>query len=434
MLRKILAGSRMIEVLVPRENVNDESVVILEVNFASGSSVKKGDVVLSIETSKTNIDIEAPEDGIVTHLLEKGIEINVGMSLFSLSNVDGFKIEAKEHLNTQGALPNVDSQVLKAKFSNAAVMRAKELGITLSQFEHGWVTSTDIEKHAGILAPTLLLNQSPAVKIKSAQEEVTALGCAFKKVAISKRKQAEAKNLITGDHGNTTSTVGIEIKLLGERLTPPPFLFKESISDLIAFECSKLLRQHPELNSFYVDEKNYAHYEQINFGWSFDNGKNLKVIALKNADMLTLGALQDEVGRLLELYESNETIPMDLLTNSTITFSDLSRSPASFMMPLINGRQTLILGVVRKSKYVYEIYASFDHRVSEGLSVVNFLADLKKRILSYFVDKNGVINSYCYACGKSMAEEIGLGHRGFLKITLANGMDENLCKNCYEGW
>jgi len=294
-------------------------------------------------------------------------------------------------------------------------------------------TADDIEKHVGIAIPRPIFQQVAADK-KSDIKDAPFLATASTEVAISKRKQAEAKNLISGDHGSTTSTIGIEIKILGERLVVPPYLFKESISDLIAFEASKLLRQYPELNGSYVDEKTCAQYEQVNFGLSFDNGKNLKVLAIKNADTLSLTGLQEEVGRLLDLYDSGETITMDLLTDSTVTFSDLSRSPASFMYPLINGYQALILGVVRKSKYMFEIFASFDHRVSEGLTVINFLEDLRDRILSYFIDQNGVINIACYACGKTMAEEVTLGHRGFMKMTLADGEDENLCRNCFEGW
>ena len=423
----------MIEILVPRENVNDESVIILDVNFVSGSKVKKGDVVVSIETSKTNVDVDAPEDGVVTHQLKKGAEVDVGSLLFALANVQESAIQIKEQSNIQSAESAVATQKSKAKFSIAAVKRAKELGVNLGQFDHGWVTSADIEKHAGVAIP-MAIYQHVTTDKKPEKKDASVLVTSSTKIAISKRKQAEAKNLISGDHGSTTSTIGIEIKLLGERLVTPPFLFKDSISDLIAFEASKLLRQYPELNGSYTDEKTWSQYDHVNFGWSFDNGKNLKVLAIKDADKLSLIGLQEEVARLLDLYDSNVTIPIDLLTDSTITFSDLSRSSASFMFPLINGHQTLILGLVRKSKYVFEIFASFDHRVSEGATVVNFLADLEFRVLSYFVDKNGVINASCYACGKSMVEELGLGHRGFIKMTLANGEDESLCRNCFEGW
>ena len=48
----------MNDVYVPRENVNDDSVIINLVHFSSGSIVKKGQVVVEIETSKTSIEID----------------------------------------------------------------------------------------------------------------------------------------------------------------------------------------------------------------------------------------------------------------------------------------------------------------------------------------------------------------------------------------
>jgi pyruvate/2-oxoglutarate dehydrogenase complex dihydrolipoamide acyltransferase (E2) component len=214
----------------------------------------------------------------------------------------------------------------------------------------------------------------------------------------------------------------------------PPYLFRNSISDLIVFETSRLLRIFPELNSTYIDSKTYGNYDEVNFGWSFDGGGNLKVLAIKNADKISLVEIQNEVEKLLELYESNNSIPMDLLTSSTVTISDLSKTEASFILPLINGFQSLIIGVVRKGENTFELYATFDHRVSEGLRVTEFLAELKVRILSYYLDQDGVTTSTCHACERTMVEEISLGNRGFIKITLPNGHEANLCRNCFEGW
>lgn len=423
----------MIEILVPRENVNDESVIILQVNFASGEFVKKGDVVVSIETSKTNIDVESPDDGIISHQLEKGLEINVGSILFSVIDFQGeASIKGRvlsNEINSIDTISRADS-----KFSNAAIKRAKELGVNLDNLDKGWITSEAVEKHAGLSIPKSVFRQHDSLNSGALNTKVPMLTVPATKINITKRKQIEAKSLLIGEHGSTTSTIGIEISLLGRRLISPPFLFKEGISDLVAFEASKLLQKYPELNSAFNDEKSYSQYDQINFGWSFDDGKNLKVLAIKDANLLTLEGIQKEVARLLDLYESGGSIPMELLIDSTVTFSDLSRSQASFMLPLINGYQSLILGVVRKSKYVFELFASFDHRISEGLSVANFLGELRTRILSHYRDKNGVINLFCYTCGKSMIEELSLGHRGFVKMTLANGEDENLCRNCFEGF
>jgi pyruvate/2-oxoglutarate dehydrogenase complex dihydrolipoamide acyltransferase (E2) component len=419
----------MIEVLVPRENVNDESVIILAVHYSSGSAVKKGDVVVSIETSKTNIDISSEYSGTINHQLEVGREIDVGALLFTI----GDQQLLEQPLNSTDSILFDDRQSISAaKFSNAAKKRAQELGVSLNQFSIGWISSTDIEELVGIKKP-LPKSQLPDSTVSKNNVTID-VSLPIKEFPLSKRKQAEVKNLQVGNHESTTSVIGIQIQVPGERVVKPSYLFKDSISDLIVFEGARLLRQYPELNAFYKNEKTWGSYQEVNFGWSFDNGKNLKVLAIKQADQLTLSKLYEEVERLLNLYESGDSIPSQLLLDSTVTLSDLSRSDASYVLPLINGYQSMILGVVRKSKNLFELYASFDHRVSEGLSVTNFLSELKNRILSYYFLNNGIANIVCYGCGKGMSEELELGYRGFIKVTLANGCDDNLCRNCFEGW
>jgi pyruvate/2-oxoglutarate dehydrogenase complex dihydrolipoamide acyltransferase (E2) component len=410
----------MIEVLVPRENVNDESVIIRAIHAKSGEQIRKGQLIVQVETSKTNIDIEAPEDGTISHNLLIGAEIRIGERLFYVGDKN---IQAAKNEQLQEIGQNI-------KISKAAALRAKELGVDLSQLQTGWITSESVEINAGLkktevkrmTVPDYQPNESITLQVSSIKEPIT------------KRKQVEVKNLQAGQHQSTSSTIGIDIKVPGKRVIEPPYLFQGSISDLIVYEGSRLLRKYPKLNAAYINPTTLGVYDEINFGWSFDNGSNLKVLAIKDTDKLSLNEIQNEVNRLLDLYESNKNIPMDILSSSTVTISDLSRTNASFIFPLINGLQSMILGIVKRSENNFSIYATFDHRVSEGLTVTNFLTELKSRILSYYLDNNGIAPISCYVCEKSMAEEISLRHRGFIKITLPNGEDTNLCRNCFDGW
>jgi pyruvate/2-oxoglutarate dehydrogenase complex dihydrolipoamide acyltransferase (E2) component len=78
----------MIEILVPRENVNDDSVIIRAIHVNSGEFAKKGQTVVEIETSKTNIEIDSPGNGLISHNLEVGTEISVGALLFWIGGDD----------------------------------------------------------------------------------------------------------------------------------------------------------------------------------------------------------------------------------------------------------------------------------------------------------------------------------------------------------
>ena len=71
-------------VIVPKENVNDEEVIVKSINFNSKDKVKKGDHIIDLETSKTAIEIESPCDGFLDIKVSEGDEISVGSVLFKV--------------------------------------------------------------------------------------------------------------------------------------------------------------------------------------------------------------------------------------------------------------------------------------------------------------------------------------------------------------
>ena len=425
----------MTEVFVPRENVNDDAVTVSSISIADGDITSKGNIVAQIETSKTNIDIEAPVSGIIRHKLYVGIEIPVGALLFSIDSPVILQSPAEtDKISPVGKeVEPKNPEVSLPKFSKAATELAARFGVDLRQFESGWITGADISKSLSKRGVEAGAVSQPPVSTDSFDEQLD-ISNTWIKVPNSRRKQAEIRSLLVGSHAATTSTIGVEIVLPGPRLVAPPFLFSNSISDLVVFESSKLLKQYPALNGAYINEKFRLEYEQVNFGWSFDNGDNLKVLSIKNSDRLTLMDIQNEVMRLLEIYESGGTIPLNLLTDSTVSVSDLSRTEASFMLPLINGRQALNLGIVSKSKGLFEIIASFDHRVSDGLALSTFLSDLKKRVLSYYLDEDGNVDLSCFICSKTIKEELADGHHGFISFVSSDGSIRNMCRHCFDGW
>lgn len=421
----------MLIVHVPRENVNDKTVVIKRINFNSGEKVKQGDVVLQIETSKTIIDIESPNSGLVIHNLSEGSEVKIGAPLFSIDSK--LEISSIETLHSQSSISDLPQNVeAKPLFSKAALKRISELGMDESNFSDGWISSDKVNNHAGLINPPEIIEFSSEEVRKDDLQADLPNKQKFHKKEFSKRKQAEIINLSLR---STTSTLGIEITPSLNRITKEKyFLFNQSIADLVVYEAAKLLLQFPNLNSFFIDNKHFGTYKDVNFGWTFDNGGNLKVLAIHETNLKNIEQLQDSVIELLDLYESGNSIPINLITESTVTFTDLSHLDNSFMIPLINGHQSLILGLIKTGPMTFQIIASFDHRITEGLEVNRFLISLKERILSHFQPNMTIKTLTCYSCGKSMAEETNMGNRGFLLMTLPTGETENICRNCFEGW
>jgi pyruvate/2-oxoglutarate dehydrogenase complex dihydrolipoamide acyltransferase (E2) component len=409
-------------VVVERDSVNDDSVVLTRLLCAHGAAVTKGQPVLEIETSKSATEIVAPEEGRLVLHAKVGDELPIGQLMFEIvcAAVPAVAADVGAPLTGQdsssaesAAAPSADAA---AVLSFAARRAAQARGISPDQLpQNAWVISSDLDALTGVQR-VARLPRPPG-----------------RSEGLSKRKQTEIHNLLAGNAHGLTSTIGASLQLTGNRLVRPAPIFRDSVADLVVFEGARLLRRYPRLNGCWVSDKQIELYQDVNFGVSFDSGDNLKVLAIRRADTLSLSAVQQEFVRLLELYESGERIDTDLLTDATVTLSDLSNTGASYMHPLLNGHQSLIVGVTRPHACHYEFFASFDHRVSEGLMVAQFLSDLQQRIASHFREA-GAVELACSACSKPMAEELRLGGRGLLNVTLANGSSGLLCRNCFSGY
>lgn len=415
----------MVEVSVPRDTVNDVSVVVLDVFKTSGSIVQRGEIVVRIETSKTAIDIESPQDGFIEHSIMVGAEIQVGEVLFSVVDENNIYERGQEN-----ASKSSDVSMSGVEFSLNSAKAIKDFDINVKELENlKWVTSSDLK---------IVNRRQETVKTvdehtKISDEVVENNRLESNINQISKRKKTEIQNLIIGNHASTTSVIGVHLHLPGERTSIAPYLFKKSILDLVIFEASRLLMVYPELNARYIKPDSYMIYKDINVGVSFDNGRNLKVLAIKETNILTLQELQKEIEYLLNLYDSNAQIPIDVLTSSTITISDLSQTSAAFVLPLINGMQSLIIAIVQPKPGSYSLFGAFDHRISEGMQVTKFLTELSDRVISHYL-KDGVVNISCSLCGRKMSDETGGIMPALLKCSLRNGEDGYICRGCFNGW
>jgi pyruvate/2-oxoglutarate dehydrogenase complex dihydrolipoamide acyltransferase (E2) component len=63
------------EIIVPKENANDDYVKIVDWFIEQGDYVKSGSVILEIETSKANVEISAESDGYIEIFHSQGAEI-----------------------------------------------------------------------------------------------------------------------------------------------------------------------------------------------------------------------------------------------------------------------------------------------------------------------------------------------------------------------
>jgi acetyltransferase-like isoleucine patch superfamily enzyme len=69
------------EIVVPQMGVNDSSATLVAWQLEDGARAASGEVLCTLETTKTTLDLEVEREGFLLHLVEEGAQVAVGGSI-----------------------------------------------------------------------------------------------------------------------------------------------------------------------------------------------------------------------------------------------------------------------------------------------------------------------------------------------------------------
>lgn len=136
--------TKTIDVVIPRANTNDDQARVVEVCVENGQRVSEGDLLFTIETTKSTIDIEAEVTGVIRDLsLAVDGVVSVGQVVASLW-VEGV-VEAAGRPPSPGPDASVTGQW---RITARGRKRAKQLGIKLEDLEaSGVIDVASVERY-----------------------------------------------------------------------------------------------------------------------------------------------------------------------------------------------------------------------------------------------------------------------------------------------
>ena len=361
-----------------------------------GDTVKAGDIIAEIETDKATMEVEAVDEGKITHILEdtanKQIPVNSVIAI--IDGDESETIENKKKIENTSEVKKDEEiekpkQFLDAKISQNSKSQnsddrlkasplvkkiAKENNLDLSKFNgtgpDGRIIKRDIDSN-NIAEEIQNTPFDGDISIPSTMRKVIA------------KRTLEAKQQIPHFYLTVESNVDKLINL--RKKINENNSIKVSFNDLIVKAISLAMKKNPNTNVYWQNDKIYKLNDiDVSVAVAIDEGLITPII--KNADSKGLNIISGEIRELAKLAKTNSLTP-EQYTGGSITVSNLGMFGISEFAAIISPPQSSILAVgkiIKKPIVVNdEIIVgntlkstlSADHRVLDGAVAGKLLRD-----------------------------------------------------------
>ena len=380
----------MIEFKLPALGSDMDAGTLLEWKVGVGDTVKKGQVVAIVDTSKAAVDVEIWSEGTVFELLVQPDEtIPVGTVMATLLEA-GAAAPARVGAGATAAAPAAappppaaapgaaGAPATRRMISPAARKHAEEKGIDLDRVTgtgpHGAVTLDDVERAAAAQPAAAPEPARPSDRSADMRRTIAA--------AMSRSKREIPHYYVAEDIPLAQALAWLQAanaaRSMAERLLPAALLLKA---------VALALQRYPELNGYWRDGEFRAE-QAIHLGVAISLRQGgLIAPALLDAGSKTLTQLMQELTDLVRRTRAG-SLRSSEMSQATVTVTNLGDQGAQTVFGVITPPQVALVGFGRVAerpwaengglKVLPVVTASLaaDHRVSDGHRGALFLREL----------------------------------------------------------
>ena len=385
-----------ISVVMPALELGQETGKLVAWLKKEGDSVRKGELLLEIETDKAVMEVEALADGTLAGVTGAvGADVPVGQTIaWIVAPGEAIPTAASASLSVTNA---VTDTTVAAKASAPAQQRPAASTAQLSP------KARRMAKDAGIDISTVR-GSGPGGEILASDIQAS----------IDAKTPQETSGLAESDRKEPLSSIG---RLMAERTaeswtTVPHFFVQRDVdatglnqaraalgpgieqsqavklthTDLLLALIARTLAKHPRLNASWVDNGIHVHPEvNVALAMAVDGGVVAAVVP--NAHTASLGEIATRRRDLTERARAGRLRPADL-ASGTFTISNLGMFHVDSFTAIITPPQAAILAVGAITDRVVAVNGkieirpmlsltlSSDHRVIDGAAAAIFMQDL----------------------------------------------------------
>lgn len=398
-------------VTMPLLGLTMESGTIVEWMKKEGDPVHEGDILFTVETDKSVMEVEAKVSGTLLKILKAPGEAVPVTHVIGYIGAPGEAVpgetgqpavlSGRDTTTEAAAAPHPVERAQedeRIKASPAARKLAKELGVPIGRVTGtgpgGRITREDVERSAAApiaapaAAPAAPPLPQPAAAVPSKRERARTPLTGKRKVAA--RRLTESKT--TAPHFYLTvdidMTKGIELREALIARSEAEDLSRPSFTDIFIKAAGIALREFPAVNAS-LDSDTIVQYEDVNVGFAVALDDGLVVPVVSQADRLSIFEVARTTQELEARAKTKGLVPGDY-GHGTFTISNLGMFGVDNFTAIINPPEAAILAVGRIKKVpvvlddqvvvrsLATVTLSSDHRVIDGAIAARFLGRLRR--------------------------------------------------------
>jgi dihydrolipoamide dehydrogenase len=405
-------------ILMPKPGQATEECTVVAWHKQEGDPVHRGDVLFEIETDKSNMDVEAFDEGVLLRIV---VPTGTTVPVNTICAFVGAPGEAIPDVPPPSPMPPpappgepVAASESAAPSSPAATAQpapevaATPIAAAPAPMLRGRLAisprASRLAAEAGI-DPRTVVGTGPDGRI--VERDVHAAIAAAAPVAtpgvnsddeaaprqMSRMRRVIADRLTTSwtTTPHFTVTVAVEMtNVLALRGRLKDTGLNLTVTDFVLAATADTLAEFPDVNSR-TDGVSVWPRRQVHLGMAVAVPDGLLVPVIRDADRLTVGEIHDRAAALAAAARAG-TASVDDLTGSTFTVSNLGMLGVEEFSAIINPGEAAILAVAAafptpvavggavEVRPVMKLTLSADHRLVDGAAGARFLAALKGRL------------------------------------------------------
>jgi len=360
-----------------------------------GDSVAVDENIVDLETDKVVLEIVASKAGVI-----ESISFASGDTVKNGDVLGVINTEADAALSVNEAPPAEEERAVASRASPAVRKLLNENDLSVDDIQgsgkKGAILKKDVEQHLQKAAPASAADEAPAPAAPTpAAAPIPAGGRNDRRVPMSRLRAKIAERLKEAQNTAAMLTTFNEVNLKPMMDTRAAYRdafekahgVKLGMMSFFTAASVEALKRFPAVNAS-IDAKDIVYHDYFDIGIAVSSERGLVVPILRDVDQMSYADIEKTI-RDLGLRARDGKLGIDELTGGTFSITNGGIFGSMLSTPILNPPQSAILGmhsiqqravvvdgeiVVRPMMY---LALSYDHRIVDGKEAVQFLVTIK---------------------------------------------------------